>query len=148
MMTDKSNQGWPNNSDDPFRLTTWRQKFAVAGRGIRVAIGEEKSFIFHFIVSGLVILAGFVLGIMRWEWCIIVVAIMAGLSTELLNTAIERLSKAITEDYNPHVRDSLDIASGAVSVIAFGAVVLAFLVIGSALMRNVLIPWWTSGAAL
>ena len=129
-MTDRS----PNSSpENPFQLTSWKQKFSVAGRGIKIAVLQEKSFAFHFTVTGLVIAAGFVLGISRIEWCIIVLAIMAGLTTELLNTSIERLAKAITRETNPDIRDALDIASGAVSTIAIGAVVLAVLVIGNAI---------------
>lgn len=122
-------------SGDSFRLTTWRQKFAVAGRGIRLAVAQEKSFVFHFSVTAGVLVAGLVLGISRIEWCIIVLAIMAGLSTELLNTAIEYLAKAVTREFNPHIRDALDVASGAVSSIALGAVVLGLLVIGNALVE-------------
>lgn len=128
----------PTNSptdapDNPFRLTTWKQKFAVAGRGIKIAVVQEKSFIFHFIVTGLVLVAGLALGISRLEWCIIVLAIMAGLTTELLNTSIEYLARAITRETNPDIRDALDVASGAVSTVALGAIVLALLVIGNAL---------------
>lgn len=111
----------------------WLKKFAVAGRGIYVGVSQEKSFIAHFGVTVVVIVMGFTLGISRIEWCIITLAVMAGLSTELLNTAIERLSQAITREYNPNIRDSLDIASGAVTIISIGAVVLGLLVLGNAL---------------
>jgi len=134
-MNDNPINSPPERTDNPFQLTSWKQKFAVAGRGMKIAVLREKSFIFHFIVTGLVIVAGLALGISRIEWCIIVLAIMAGLTTELLNTAIEYLAKAITRETNPDIRDSLDVASGAVSTVAIGAVVLAVLVIGNAMWK-------------
>ena len=132
-MKEHSTKSSPETPDEPFRLTTWQQKFVVAGRGIKIAVVQEKSFVFHFAVTAAVLVAGVALGISRWEWCIIVLAIMAGLSTELLNTSIEHLAKAITRETDPHIRDALDIASGAVTLIALGATVLGLLVIGNAL---------------
>lgn len=111
----------------------WFQKFAVAGRGIYVAVTQEKSFVAHFSITGIVIVMGLLLGISRIEWCIITLAVMAGLSAELLNTAIERLSLAVTKEYHPDVRDSLDIASGAVTIISIGAATLGLLILGNAL---------------
>lgn len=87
-MNENPSDSSPDAQDNPFRLTSWQQKFAVAGRGIKLAVVQEKSFVFHFSVTGLVLAAGFVLGISRIEWCIIVLAIMAGMATELLNTSI------------------------------------------------------------
>ncbi len=132
-MSENSSNSSPEVPDDQFRLTTWQQKFAVAGRGIKIAVVQEKSFVFHFAVTAAVLVAGVALGISRVEWCIIVLAIMAGLSTELLNTSIEYLAKAITRETNPYIRDALDVASGAVTLIAIGAIVLGLLVIGNAL---------------
>ncbi len=134
-MSENSSNSSPEAPDDQFRLTTWQQKFAVAGRGIKIAVLQEKSFVFHFAVTAAVLVAGVVLGISRLEWCIIVLAIMAGLSTELLNTAIEYLAKAITRETNPYIRDALDVASGAVTLIAIGAIVLGLLVIGNGLWK-------------
>ena len=118
------------------RSLDWKNKFAVAGRGIRIAVTQELSFIGHFAVTALALVLGFALGLSRWEWCLVVLCVMAGLSTELLNTSIERLAKAITKEENPHIRDALDIASGAVLVISMGAIVLAVLVLGNALWEQ------------
>ena len=126
----------PNGNDHPKAEPGWAQKFAVAGRGIYVAVSQEKSFIAHFGITAIVLVVGFALGISRIEWCIVTLAIMAGLSCELLNTAIERLSKAITLEYNNHIRDSLDIASGAVTIISIGAATLGVLVLGNAIWES------------
>ena len=123
-----------NNS--PKHEPGWIKKFAVAGRGIYVAVSQEKSFIAHFGISAMVLVLGLALSISRIEWCIVTLAIMAGLSAELLNTAIERLALAVTREFHPDVRDSLDIASGAVTIISIGAAILGLLVLGNALFER------------
>ena len=127
-MTEKPSDQLEEPRELKFGAPGWVEKFAVAGRGLNVAMSQEKSFVAHFVVTAVVIVAGFALGISKSEWCIIVLCMMAGLSTELLNTAIERLAKAITRETNPHIRDALDIASGAVLIITIGAVVLGSMV--------------------
>ena len=114
---------------------TWKQKFVVAGRGLLVAVTEENSFLAHFAITAGVIVAGVLLGLEKWEWCVIVLCVMAGLSTELLNTAIERLAKVITREYHPEIRNALDIASAAVLIISIGAAILGLTILGSALWR-------------
>lgn len=116
---------------------SWYDKFAVAFRGMWIAISQEKSFIGHFGIAAGVIVAGALLGISKMEWCVVVLCMMAGLSVELLNTSVERLAKVVTREYNPHVRDALDIASGAVMIITIGASVLGTVILGGALWRVV-----------
>ena len=53
------------------------------------------------------------------------------MTAELFNSALEQLAKAITKEEDPHVRNGLDIASGAVLVAAIGAAVIGLLVLGS-----------------
>jgi diacylglycerol kinase len=114
-------------------LSDWKRKFAVAGRGVYIGFVQEKSFLVHSSIIVLVLGAGFAFGISRVDWCIVTLCIMSGLSAELLNTAIERLSLAVSREYNPHICDALDLASGAVFIVSLGATVLGVLVLGNAL---------------
>lgn len=127
-MTDKPTDQLEEPREMKLPSLNWVEKFAVAGRGINVAMTQEKSFFGHFLAAAVVIVLGFVLGMTAIEWCIVVLSMMAGLSTELLNTAIERLAKAITRETNPYIRDALDIASSAVLIITIGAIVLGSIV--------------------
>ena len=140
-MSPETNHGPDEHAEFDRNKLSWARKFAVAGRGLYVAVTQEKSFIIHFLVTGadlfLQIVVGLTLGISRVEWCLVTLAVMAGLGSELLNTAIERLSLAITREYNPHIRDALDIASSAVLVVSIGAAILGVLVLGNALW-----DWW------
>ena len=136
VMTDQSDKHFEAHDEPRIENPTWARKFAVAFRGLWVAITEENSFVVHFLVTGAVLIAGLVLGLQKWEWCVVVLCVMAGLSTELLNTAIERIAKVITREYHPEVRNALDIASSAVLIISIGAAVLGLVVLGGALWRG------------
>lgn len=51
------------------------------------------------------------------------------LAVEMFNSSIEALARAVTEDFNPHIRDALDIASGAVFVAVLGAATVGLLIL-------------------
>lgn len=47
---------------------------------------------------------------------------------ELMNSAIEALSRAVTLEYDERIRDALDIASGAVLVVSLGSAVIGSMI--------------------
>ncbi|MGC3971288.1 MAG: diacylglycerol kinase family protein [Pirellulales bacterium] len=114
---------------------TWGRKFHCAFRGIKRGFRSECSFFAHLFVAAAVVTAGFALGADRYEWYALLLCITIVLTTEMLNTAIERLAKAVTGEIHPHVRDALDMASGAVLLAAIGSVVLGTLVLGRLALR-------------
>lgn len=100
---------------------SWLRKFACAFRGIAVGIRDQNSFFVHFPVTVAVIAAAWWLEISRVEWCLLLLCIAGVVTCELFNSAIEHLAKAVTREENPHLRDALDAASGAVLVAAIAA---------------------------
>jgi len=114
---------------------SWVRRFGNACRGIKLAIRAEASFFIHLFVTVIVVLAGGVLGISRIEWCLVMLCVAAVLSAELINTAIERLAKAITQEINRDIRDALDMASGAVLVVALAAAGVGIVVLGRPLLQ-------------
>jgi len=100
----------------------WNSKFRDAIRGIEFARRGEKSFVVHFVATALVVIAGFAVRVTAMEWCVLVLCIATVLSAETLNSAIESLAKAVTQEHNEHVGRSLDAAAGAVLLMATGAV--------------------------
>ena len=106
---------------DDFRPKTWIGKFACAFRGLWVGVRGQSSFAVHLPVAVGVLAIATWRGVTWTDWLLITLCIAVVLSAELFNTAIELLARAITSEYNPHVRDALDVASGAV----FAAVIAA-----------------------
>jgi diacylglycerol kinase len=105
----------------PKGSNSWSRKFACAFRGIVVGIREQNSFYVHLPVTVGVIAAAWWLGVSRIEWCLLVLCIGAVVASEMFNTAIEHLARAVSREENPHLRDALDAASGAVLVGALTA---------------------------
>jgi len=112
------------------RNQSWVKRFGVACRGVKIAARAEASFFVHLFVTAMVLLSGAILDISRWEWCLMVLCIATVLCAELLNTSLERMARAVTREEDSHVRDALDIASGAVLVAAMGAAIVGVLVFG------------------
>jgi diacylglycerol kinase len=119
----------------------WSKKFQRAFRGIRVGGRGQNSFLVHVPVACFVLAAAAQLHVSSLEWCVLVLCITLVFAAELFNTAIEHLAKAWTSEFNPHIRDSLDIASAAVLITAVGAMVIGALILG--LRIGVMMGWWT-----
>ena len=103
----------------------WRQKWADAFRGLRWAVHEQSSFIVHFFAAAAVITSAWLLGTFDTvRWSLLVLCIVMVIGGEMLNTSIETLAKAITSSHDPLIGRALDIASGAVLTVAFGAAVV------------------------
>lgn len=117
----------------PF-ATRWRNRFAFALRGVRVAVLGGEVFAGHAIAAVLVIALGWWLQVTQAEWLLLTVCITAVFAAELFNSAIEHLARAVTRDEHPEIRDALDIAAGAVLVVAIGAKVVGLVVLGPRLL--------------
>lgn len=107
--------------DDVRRKRTWRAKFFDAFRGIKRGVRGQTSFFVHGFAATAAIVAGLTLKVDRLEWLLIVLCIALVLASEMFNSALESLAKAIDERHNPRLRDALDMSSGAVLLASFGA---------------------------
>ncbi len=124
----------------PTSLKHWSRKFRNAFRGMRVGIWGQSSFYVHGVVGLLVLLLAMILGVSPLEWCVLVLCIGLVISAELFNSAFESLAKAVTRDFDDHVRDALDIASAAVLAIAIAASIVGLTIFGFRLGLN--FGWW------
>jgi diacylglycerol kinase len=128
-------------SDNPLASQrSWVRKFREALRGVREGMRGQFSFVVHFVVAALVVTAGATMGLSLVEWCLLVLCIAGVITAELFNSALESTAKAITRDYNPHLRDSLDIGSAAVLAASIGAASVGAIIFGHRL--GVLLGWW------
>lgn len=109
---------------------TWRRKFGYAFRGLARAVRAERSFKVHGTAAIAVVLTAGALRCTPWEWCALLFAIGGVFAAELFNSALERLSQAITTDEHPEIRDALDIAAAAVLVASITSVAIGGVVFG------------------
>ncbi len=123
-------------------IQRWSIKFRHAMRGIRVGIRGQSSFLVHLLAAVLVLFFAVVLRVSLLEWCVLLLCIGSVLGAELFNSALERMAQAITDDYHEDIRDALDIASGAVLLVAVGAAMVGAIIF--ILRLGILQGWWGS----
>jgi diacylglycerol kinase (ATP) len=118
----------------PFSLSGRLQSFRYAGRGLLLTLRTQHNARIHAAATIVVVGGGLILGLSRLEWCAVVLACAAVWSAEALNTALELLADATTQEMHPLIGQAKDVAAGAVLVTAIGAAVVGLLVFGPHLL--------------
>lgn len=102
--------------------------FKYAFNGIVNAIKEERNMKIHLVAVIVVIFLGFVYKISKVEWMICIVLFGLVISSELINTAIEKTVDLVTREENELAKVAKDVAAGAVLVNAVISVVIAVII--------------------
>lgn len=97
-------------------------------RGISLAFRYEPSMRFHLAAAGGVILVNCLLQISRTEWLFTLILIGLVWMAEIFNTAIEKLADRVTQEQDLLIGHTKDLASGAVSILCFFAVLCALII--------------------
>lgn len=97
-------------------------------RGIRLAFLLEYNMRFHLAAAVVVILINYLLDVSRTEWLITLILIGLVWMTEVFNTAVEKLADRINREHDPLIGQVKDLASAAVLIICFFAVVCALII--------------------
>jgi len=114
--------------DNPRPRRSWRDKFKVALRGIKLGIRGHSSFAVHFFFAALVIAAAIVFHCNLIEWCLLLGCIGLVLTAELFNSALETLFRGLDETTKSRTWPSLDIGAGAVLMAAIVASIIGSLI--------------------
>jgi len=107
----------------------WGEKFRDAFHGLNCGIRGQSSFFVHLFVTAVVIVVGASLHLDHVDWCLLVLCIFGVLAAEMLNSALETMARAITDETDPHVGEALDIGSAAVLLAAIGASIVGAIVL-------------------
>jgi diacylglycerol kinase len=107
---------------------SWITKFRDAFRGVWVAARGSSSYAAHLIAAATVIAIAAWLQVERLEWCLLAACIAAVLAAEAFNSALESLAKAVSLEEHPHLRDALDIGSGAVLIAAIAGAAIGAMI--------------------
>ena len=108
--------------------TKFWSSFHYAFQGIMYAVRTQPNMRVHLVVALLVLLATLVLRLDRLYLIAVVLTIVAVLSLELVNTAIEAVVDLLTVAHHPLAKTAKDAAAGAVLVATIGAVTVGYLV--------------------
>lgn len=101
--------------------------FRYAWTGICSAAKYERNFKVHIFSAIFVVLAGFLLGMNKVEWMILILTINAVFVSELFNSAIEALIDYLKPELHPKAKYIKDVAAGAVLLCAISAVIIGCL---------------------
>lgn len=123
----------------PFKpQKSWLRKFKNAARGIAVGIRGQNSFAVHLPVAILVLAIGVICQVGISKLCCLLLCIALVITAELINSSIESLAAAVTDQEDSRIRDSLDIASGAVLAATLFAVIVGLVILLPAIMKTFL----------
>ncbi len=111
-----------------FSLPGRLRSVTYAVQGLRTVLVSQPNTWIHSVASVLVVIAGFSFGVGRFEWFMLIVAMVSVWTAELLNTALEFLCDVASPDFHPLVRKAKDVAAAAVLICAAGALVTGGLV--------------------
>jgi diacylglycerol kinase (ATP) len=100
------------------------QSFRYAWAGLRHFAANEHNGWIHAAATVLVVVAAVYFGLTPDEWRWIVLAIALVWLAEAFNTAIERLSDAVTIERNENIGYAKDVAAGAVLAAAVFATII------------------------
>ena len=102
--------------------------YIYAVRGIVFAFRYENNMIVHLVAAIAVVVVNSVLKVTQTEWLITLILIGLAWMAEIFNTAIEKLADRVTTEHDTLIGQVKDLASGAVLVICFFALVCAVII--------------------
>ena len=102
-------------------------------RGLAFLIKTQRNARLHLVTTVLVITVGLCLQIESSEWALILLATALVWCAEAFNTAVERLADRVTMERDPLIKQSKDVAAGAVVCACVGAASVGIIILGPAL---------------
>lgn len=104
-----------------------RKSFGFASEGFAHAMKVEYNLQLFVPVYILVLILGFLLHILEWEWLALILSGGLFMATELLNTALERLSDVIDEERKLLGRRSFHVKMKATKDVAAAASLMSLI---------------------
>ncbi|MEN9987998.1 MAG: hypothetical protein RLZZ585_1037 [Bacteroidota bacterium] len=108
--------------------TNFFSALKIAIIGIQGLFSESRNARIQLVVFSLVLVAGFIVDLNRFEWLWILGASAAVFTLEAINTSIELLSDVYTLEYNAKIKQVKDIAAGAVLMMSISALIVGILI--------------------
>ncbi len=112
---------------DSFILDRFKS-LGYAWKGVKLLVRSENSIKLQLGVGAFVTVLGLYVGLSFVEWTLQCLSIFLVLSAEGLNTAIEKIADFVHPKYHHKIGEIKDISAGAVTFIAFGAVIVGLLI--------------------
>lgn len=99
-----------------------------ARNGLKLILKNERNFRRELVIATVVIVLGFVFKIGYFEWIAVSLVISMVLIAEAINSAIEALCDAVSQDFKINIKYAKDVSAGAVWLSAFVSFVTGLIV--------------------
>jgi diacylglycerol kinase len=106
------------------------RSFRYAFAGWWYVLRTQHNAWIHALLSTAVIILGLWLQITRYDWVILILAMMAVWMAEFMNTALEAVVDMTMPEPHPLAKVAKDVAAAAVMVGAIGSVLIGLLILG------------------
>jgi diacylglycerol kinase len=106
------------------------RSFRYAFAGWWYVLRTQHNAWIHALLSTAVIILGLWLQITRYDWAILILAMMAVWMAEFMNTALEAVVDMTMPEPHPLAKVAKDVAAAAVMVGAIGSVLIGLLILG------------------
>ena len=104
------------------------KKFVDSFNGLKLAL-SHKAVITQFILGVMAIIGGLIIRLDYYEWLAFIICITMVISSEIFNTAIEKIGDYLNLEKDERIKVIKDLSSAAVLVNSFGALVVCIFVI-------------------
>jgi|SRR5215471_7879780 len=117
-----------NDSSNSFSLNARLKSFRYAFEGLTAFLAAEHNAIIHLLITISVFIAAAFFGLSKGEWIAIILATGVVWAAELFNTAIEKLSDLLSEDFHPGIKYIKDVSAAAVLIVAVAAFLIGLII--------------------
>jgi len=102
--------------------------FRFAFKGLADLFISQPNARIHGVATIIAVLLGFVLGLSKIEWCLVVLCIFSVLAAEAFNTALEYLTDLVSPEYHALAGKTKDVAAAGVLLTAFSAFIIGTII--------------------
>ena len=104
------------------------KKFSDAFNGLKIAF-DHKAVIVQLVLGIMAIIGGLIIRLDYYEWLAFIICIAMVISSEILNTAIEKIGDYLNQEEDERIRIIKDLSGGAVLISSIGALAVCILAV-------------------
>lgn len=102
------------------------KKFRDAFNGISYAL-KHRAVLIQLILGVCAIIGGLIIKLDYYEWLAFILCIFLVISSEIINTAIEKIGDYLNDEYDERIKIIKDLSSGAVLMNSIASLVICIL---------------------
>ncbi|MBR6724531.1 MAG: diacylglycerol kinase family protein [Erysipelotrichaceae bacterium] len=97
-----------------------KKKFADSFNGLKTAL-KHKAVLVQCFLGVMAVIGGLIISLDYYEWLAYIICIFMVISTEIMNTAVERIGDYLNMHEDERIKTIKDLSSGAVLAASIGA---------------------------